>query len=87
MRTILARRSRGSSGITLLSHSIEEPLRQIVENAGEDTMVVLNAVEAGNGAYGYNAGTGEHGAHDESHEEHSHGGAPCGMGGMGGMDM
>ncbi len=34
-----------------------EPLRQIVENAGEDAAVVLNAVKAGKGAYGYNAAT------------------------------
>jgi chaperonin GroEL len=48
-------------GIRLLSRSIEEPLRQIVENAGEDAAVVLNAVKAGKGAYGYNAATGEYG--------------------------
>ena len=36
------------------------PLRQIVENAGVDAAVVLNAVKAGKGAYGYNAGTGEY---------------------------
>ncbi len=50
-----------SVGIRILSRSIEEPLRQIVENAGEDAAVVLNAVKAGKGAYGYNAGTGEYG--------------------------
>jgi chaperonin GroEL len=48
-------------GIKILASSIEEPLRQIVENAGEDAAVVLNAVKAGKGAYGYNAGTGEYG--------------------------
>ena len=48
-------------GIRILSRAIEEPLRQIVENAGEDAAVVLNAVKAGKGAYGYNAGTGEYG--------------------------
>ncbi|MEJ0098980.1 MAG: chaperonin GroEL [Pseudomonadota bacterium] len=48
-------------GIRLLSRAIEEPLRQIVENAGEDAAVVLNAVKAGKGAYGYNAATGEYG--------------------------
>jgi chaperonin GroEL len=48
-------------GIRILSRSIEEPLRQIVENAGEDAAVVLNAVRAGKGAYGYNAATGEYG--------------------------
>jgi chaperonin GroEL len=48
-------------GIRILARAIEEPLRQIVENAGEDAAVVLNAVKAGKGAYGYNAGTGEYG--------------------------
>jgi chaperonin GroEL len=48
-------------GIRILARSIEEPLRQIVENAGEDAAVVLNAVRAGKGAYGYNAATGEYG--------------------------
>jgi len=48
-------------GIRILSRSIEEPLRQIVENAGEDAAVVVNAVKAGKGSYGYNAATGEYG--------------------------
>ncbi|HTU67796.1 MAG TPA: chaperonin GroEL [Steroidobacteraceae bacterium] len=48
-------------GIRILARAIEEPLRQIVENAGEDAAVVLNAVKAGKGAYGYNAGTSEYG--------------------------
>ncbi|MBK7116938.1 MAG: chaperonin GroEL, partial [Proteobacteria bacterium] len=48
-------------GIRLLARAIEEPLRQIVENAGEDAAVVLNAVKAGKGAYGYNAANGEYG--------------------------
>src|SRR5687767_3977718 len=48
-------------GIRLLSRAIEEPLRQIVENAGEDAAVVLNAVKAGKGSYGYNAANGQYG--------------------------
>jgi len=47
-------------GIRLLARAIEEPLRQIVENAGEDASVILNRVKEGNGAFGYNAGTGEY---------------------------
>jgi len=50
-----------TTGIRLLARAVEEPLRQIVENAGEDAAVVLNAVKAGKGAYGYNAATGEYG--------------------------
>jgi chaperonin GroEL len=48
-------------GIAILRRSIEEPLRQIVENAGEDAAVILNQVKSGKGAYGYNAATGEFG--------------------------
>src|SRR5580693_852251 len=48
-------------GIHILARSIEEPLRKIVENAGEDAAVILNQVKAGKGAYGYNAATGEFG--------------------------
>jgi chaperonin GroEL len=48
-------------GIAILRRSIEEPLRQIVENAGEDPAVVLNKVKDGKGSYGYNAATGEFG--------------------------
>ena len=48
-------------GIRILARSIEEPLRQIVENAGEDAAVILNQVKSGKGAYGYNAATGEYG--------------------------
>ena len=48
-------------GIRILARAIEEPLRQIVENAGEDAAVVLNKVRAGKGSYGYNAATGEYG--------------------------
>ena len=48
-------------GIRILSRSIEEPLRQIVTNAGEDAAVVLAKVKEGKGTYGYNAATGEYG--------------------------
>jgi len=48
-----------TAGIRILARSIEEPLRNIVENAGEDPAVILNQVKAGKGAYGYNAATGE----------------------------
>jgi chaperonin GroEL len=48
-------------GIAILRRAIEEPLRQIVENAGEDAAVILNQVKAGKGSYGYNAATGSFG--------------------------
>src|SRR5579862_5882766 len=48
-------------GVRILSRSIEEPLRQIVDNAGEDAAVILNRVKEGKAAFGYNAATGEFG--------------------------
>jgi chaperonin GroEL len=48
-------------GIRILSRSIEEPLRQIVQNAGEDGSVVLAKVREGKGSFGYNAAIGEYG--------------------------
>ena len=48
-------------GINILKKACEEPLRQIVKNAGGDASVVLNAVAEGKGDYGYNAATGEYG--------------------------
>ena len=48
-------------GITIARRAMEEPLRQIVANAGEEASVVLNKVSEGTGNYGYNAATGEYG--------------------------
>ncbi|HEY6454599.1 MAG TPA: chaperonin GroEL [Steroidobacteraceae bacterium] len=48
-------------GIRILARAIEEPLRQIVENAGEDAAVILNRVKEGKGSFGYNAATGTFG--------------------------
>ena len=48
-------------GVSIVKRAIEEPLRQIVANAGEEGSVVLNNVAGKDGNYGYNAGTGEYG--------------------------
>jgi len=48
-------------GVKILVRAIEEPLRQIVTNAGEDAAVVLAKVKEGKGTYGYNAASGEYG--------------------------
>ncbi len=48
-------------GITIARRAMEEPLRQIVANAGEESSVVLNKVSEGTGNYGYNAANGEYG--------------------------
>ena len=50
-----------NTGITIVLRSLEEPLRQIVNNAGDDGSVVLNNVANKEGNYGYNASTGEYG--------------------------
>jgi len=48
-------------GITLARRAMEEPLRQIVANAGGEPSVVLNEVANNEGNYGYNAANGEYG--------------------------
>ena len=48
-------------GIKIALRAMESPLRQIVDNAGEEPSVVVNNVKAGSGNYGYNAATGEYG--------------------------
>ena len=48
-------------GIKIMRRALEEPLRQIVANAGADASVVLNDVAAGEGDYGYDAAVGEYG--------------------------
>ena len=48
-------------GISILKRAVQEPLRLIVGNAGDEPAVVMNAVLANEGAYGYNAATGEYG--------------------------
>jgi len=48
-------------GINILKRAIEEPLRIIVKNAGEEPSVIFNKVKEGKGAFGYNAQNGEFG--------------------------
>jgi chaperonin GroEL len=49
------------AGIRIVLRALEEPLRQIVENAGEEPSVVLNKVLEGSGNFGFNALTGAYG--------------------------
>jgi chaperonin GroEL len=49
------------AGIKLILRAIEEPLRCIVANAGDEPSVVVNNVANGTGNYGFNASTGEYG--------------------------
>ncbi len=48
-------------GVKIILRALEEPLRQIVSNAGDDASVVLNQVASKKGNYGYNVSTGEYG--------------------------
>ena len=49
------------AGIKIVLRAIEEPLRMIVANAGEEPSVVVNKVVEGKGNYGFNAASGEYG--------------------------
>ncbi|EGV16657.1 chaperonin GroEL [Thiocapsa marina] len=48
-------------GITIARRAMEEPLRQIVANAGCEPSVILHKVVEGSGNFGYNAANGEYG--------------------------
>ena len=48
-------------GIKIALRAMEEPMRQICENAGDEASVVVNAVKNGAGSFGYNARTSEYG--------------------------
>ena len=48
-------------GVNILKRALEEPLRQIVSNAGEEASVILNSVADGKGNHGYNAASGDFG--------------------------
>ena len=50
-----------NAGIKIVLRAMEEPLRQIVKNAGDEPSVVVNKVADGNASFGYNAQTGVYG--------------------------
>ena len=49
------------AGIKIVLRAIEQPLREIVANSGDEPSVVVNAVVNGSGNFGFNAATGEYG--------------------------
>ncbi|MEP6879573.1 MAG: chaperonin GroEL, partial [Nitrosospira sp.] len=49
------------AGIKIVLRALEEPLRQIVANCGDEPSVVINKVLEGKGNFGYNAATSEYG--------------------------
>ncbi|MCX7823348.1 MAG: chaperonin GroEL [Syntrophobacterales bacterium] len=46
-------------GLNIIKRALEEPARQIANNAGEEGSVIVQKIKAGEGAFGYNAETGE----------------------------
>jgi chaperonin GroEL len=44
-------------GVDILKRVLEEPVRQIAENAGQEGSIVVQRIKEGEGAFGYNAGT------------------------------
>jgi chaperonin GroEL len=61
MRDIKGDNSDQDAGIKIVLRALEEPIRQIAANAGDEPSVVVNKVLEGKGNYGYNAATGEYG--------------------------
>ena len=49
------------AGIRIVARALEEPLRTIAKNAGDEASVVLNKVAESKANVGYNAATGEYG--------------------------
>ena len=49
-----------TTGIRIIAKAIEEPLRQIAENAGVEASVIINKVREGKADFGYNARTDEY---------------------------
>ncbi|MBR5042096.1 MAG: chaperonin GroEL [Bacteroidales bacterium] len=49
-----------NTGIHIVARAIEEPLRQIAENAGVDGSVIVQKIKEGKADFGYNARTGEY---------------------------
>ncbi|CUB07342.1 MAG: chaperonin GroEL [Tepidiphilus sp.] len=63
---VLAKGLKGANhdqdaGIKIVMRAVEQPLREIVANAGEEASVVVAKVLEGKGNFGYNAATGEYG--------------------------
>jgi chaperonin GroEL len=50
-----------SVGVRIIRRALEEPLRQIVANAGEEGSIVVQKVKEGKGNFGFNAATGKYG--------------------------
>ena len=60
LKKIKTDNSDEATGVQIVARAIEEPLRQIVENAGSEGSVVVSKVLEGKKDYGFNAKTGEY---------------------------
>jgi len=49
------------AGVKIVARALEEPLRQLVTNAGAEASVIVDRVASGTGAFGYNAADGSYG--------------------------
>ena len=49
------------AGIKIVMRALEQPIREIVANTGDEPSVVVNKVMEGQGNFGYNAASGEYG--------------------------
>ena len=49
-----------ATGVSIVKRALEEPLRQIVENAGIEGSIVVQKVKEGKGDFGFNARTEEY---------------------------
>jgi chaperonin GroEL len=61
VRKLTAKNDDQGAGMRILLKALEEPLRQIARNAGEEPSIILNKVSDGKGASGWNAQSGEFG--------------------------
>ena len=50
-----------AAGVKIIVRALEQPMREIARNAGDEPSVVINKVSEGKGNFGYNAQTGEYG--------------------------
>jgi chaperonin GroEL len=61
LETLHGANSDQDAGMRIVSRAVEEPLRQIVRNAGVEPATVVARVLGGEGSFGFNAATGEYG--------------------------
>ncbi len=61
LKTVKADNADEKTGTEIIRRALEEPLRQIATNAGQEASVIMEEVKKGKDAFGYNAETNEYG--------------------------